>query len=293
MSIGQSQPDLKSKVGCFAVIRALLPLVIAAGKVTVDYFGRDIDIKTKSDKSPFTAADLAAEDVILSGLADAFPGIPVVAEESETRSSSANGFQSEGMFFLVDPIDGTKEFINGLKDFTVNVALISDGQPVIGLVYGPALSTLWIGAVGFGAVRLTIDPNTPVEDWDSRLDEAAKISVCSPKAGEGLVAVASRSHRDAETDVFLKKLGCRDTVARGSSLKFCILAEGGAHVYPRFGPTMEWDTAAGDAVVRAAGGEVLDLNGKPFQYGKADAAFRNGGFVVRASPDCSGPWGRL
>jgi 3'(2'), 5'-bisphosphate nucleotidase len=216
----------------------------------------------KGDGSPLTEADLAAHDAILAGLAEACPGIPVISEEDATRAE----VPPDGPFILVDPLDGTREFLSGSGDFTVNIALVEDGVPVAGVVYAPALGRLWRGAVGAGATL-------------HEAGAARPIAARTPQAG-GLVAVASRSHRDAETDAFLAGLPIAGLRSVGSSLKFCLVAEGEADLYPRFGPTMEWDTAAGQAVLEAAGGRVLTPSGQPFRYGKAGAAWRNGAFVA-------------
>jgi 3'(2'), 5'-bisphosphate nucleotidase len=210
----------------------------------------------KADGSPLTAADLAAHDAILAGLAAACPAIPVISEEDAALAATA----PDGPFILVDPLDGTREFLSGNGEFTVNIALVEDGVPVAGVVFAPALGRLWSGALGAGAQA-----------------EGAAIAVRDPPA-QGLVAVASRSHRDAETDAFLAARKVAGLRSVGSSLKFCLVAEGEADVYPRFGPTMEWDTAAGQAVLLAAGGRVLTPAGEPFRYGKP--GWRNGPFVA-------------
>lgn len=219
--------------------------------------------EAKADGSPLTEADLAAHAAILDGLAAAFPDLPVISEEDAERLEAPPA----GPFILVDPLDGTREFLSGNGEFTVNIALIEDGAPVVGVVFAPALGRLWSGAVGVGAqVR-------------SGGAEAAAISVRGPGEG-GLVAVASRSHRDAATEAFLAGLTVAGLRSVGSSLKFCLVAEGQADVYPRFGPTMEWDTAAGQAVLESAGGRVVTPEGAPFRYGKAGAAWRNGAFIA-------------
>lgn len=221
-------------------------------------------VVAKQDGSPLTQADLAAHAAILAGLAAACPDLPVVSEEDAARAEAP----PEGPFILVDPLDGTREFISGNGEFTVNIALIDAGVPVAGVVHAPALGRLWAGALGAGATASGPD-GAP----------ARSIAVRAPGAA-GLVAVASRSHRDAETEAFLAGLPIAGLRSVGSSLKFCLVAEGEADVYPRFGPTMEWDTAAGQAVLEAAGGRVVCPDGAPFRYGKAGAAWRNGGFVA-------------
>lgn len=218
----------------------------------------------KADGSPLTQADLAAHDAIIAGLAAACPDLPVISEEDAARAQAPPA----GAFVLVDPLDGTREFISGNGEFTVNIALIDNGAPVAGVVFAPALGRLWSGALGAGA-HARGAPDQPAQE----------IRVRAP-AAEGLVAVASRSHRDADTEAFLAGLPIAGLRSVGSSLKFCLVAEGQADVYPRFGPTMEWDTAAGQAVLEAAGGRVTTPQGAPFVYGKAGAAWRNTAFIA-------------
>ncbi len=237
-----------------------------AGARIMAFYGA-AQVQAKDDGSPLTQADLAAHDAILAGLASACPDLPVVSEEDAARAEAA----PEGPFILVDPLDGTREFVSGNGEFTVNIALIDGGVPVAGVVYAPALGRLWTGALGAGAAASGPD-GAPLRAIVARAPEAA-----------GLVAVASRSHRDAATEAFLAEQPIAGLRSVGSSLKFCLVAEGEADVYPRFGPTMEWDTAAGQAVLEAAGGRVVCPDGAPFRYGKAGAAWRNGGFIA---------WGR-
>ena len=214
--------------------------------------------ETKRDASPVTEADRAAEKVILEGLRAAMPDLAIVAEEEASRGVRV---EPAGRFVLVDPLDGTREFVAGNDDFTVNIALVENGVPVTGVVHVPATGATYTGGPD-GATR-----------------DGAAIA-CGPRATPPRV-VASRSHRTPETDRWIAAHvpGC-ETVAVGSSLKFCLLAEGRADLYPRFGATMEWDTAAGDAVLRAAGGAVFHPDGQAFGYGKA--RYRNGDFVACA-----------
>lgn len=253
-----TDPTMRARLAeCFAVIAE------DAGSRIMAFYGA-ASVEAKGDGSPLTQADLAAHDAILAGLTAACPDLPVVSEEDAARAEAA----PEGPFILVDPLDGTREFISGNGEFTVNIALIDGGMPVAGVVHAPALGRTWVGALGAGATASGPDgaPRHP-------------IVVRQPDAA-GLVAVASRSHRDAETEAFLATLTVAGLRSVGSSLKFCLVAEGEADVYPRFGPTMEWDTAAGQAVLEAAGGCVLRPDGSPFRYGKAGAAWRNGGFIA-------------
>jgi len=250
-------------------VAKLLPTVrtIAheAGQVILRFYNDRHDVATKADGSPVTQADHAAEAVILPALHHLTPGVPVVAEEevSAGRIPDISG----GRFWLVDPLDGTKEFLSRNGEFTVNIALIEQGLPVLGVVYAPATGDLYAGA----------GPGTAVHWIEGRHDYPA--SVRTPPAG-GLTVVASRSHGDpAETDRFLAAFPVKDRISCGSSLKFCSLASGKADLYPRFGPTSEWDTAAGHAVLLAAGGRVCaGTSQDPLRYGKPD--FRNPHFVA-------------
>lgn len=215
----------------------------------------------KADGSPLTAADLAAHAAILDGLRACCPEFPVISEEDAALAATA----PETPFILVDPLDGTREFLSGNGEFTVNIALIEDATPVAGVVFAPAVGRLWSGATGAGAEAARGEaPPQPIG--------------CRRPGAQGLVAVASRSHRDVETDAFLAGQAVAGLRSVGSSLKFCLVAEGEADVYPRFGPTMEWDTAAGQAVLLAAGGRVLTPEGEAFRYGKP--GWRNGPFIA-------------
>jgi 3'(2'), 5'-bisphosphate nucleotidase len=221
-----------------------------------------VDARFKSDRSPVTDADEEAEKLILAELAAAFPGVPVVAEEE----AAAGRIAAVGSrFFLVDPVDGTKEFVKRGGEFTVNIGEILDGNPVSGVVFAPALGRLFLGEAGQGAYEL-------------RGGTLQAIAARAP-AADGLVAVSSRSHPDAKTDALLQTLRIKDRINAGSSLKFCLVAAGEADIYPRAGETMEWDTAAGHAVLKAAGGNVTTWDGAPFRYGKP--GFRNGPFIAR------------
>ena len=247
------------------LLTALQPLARLAGQRIMEVYAMDIQASAKADGSPVTLADQAAEAVVLQGLQSIAPHIAVVSEEN----AASHALAPPHTFFLVDPLDGTKEFLkrDGKGAFTVNIALIQDTTPVAGVVYAPALDRMFAGAFGCGAFETT---GTHTRDI-----------ACKPVDEHNLVAVASESHRDDETNAWLAQHHVKSTKAIGSSLKFCLLAAGEADVYPRFSPTMEWDTAAGDAVLRAAGGLVEHPNGGAFAYGKP--GYRNGGFVA---------WGR-
>ncbi len=231
-------------------------------------------VSSKSDGSPVTLADERAEAIICDRLAHVLPNVPVVAEEMTARGRQ---IVIADRFLLVDPLDGTKEFISRNGEFTINVALIEDGRPIAGAVYAPVLNRLWFGGERAFVCDVPVGERLP--------DPSAWRRIKARTAPERLVVLASRSHCDAETEAFLARLPVAERRAAGSSLKFCLLAEGLADVYPRFGPTMEWDTAAGDAVLRAAGGTVLDPSGAPLAYGKTGVGLRNGSFVAWGDPD--------
>ncbi|MBR2813762.1 MAG: 3'(2'),5'-bisphosphate nucleotidase CysQ [Reyranella sp.] len=231
-------------------------------------YAGDLGVRNKADKSPVTDADHAAEAVILAGLRDLTPGTPIVAEEEMAagRKPTLNG----GPFWLVDPLDGTKEFIKRNGEFTVNIALIENGRPTVGIVLAPATGLLWRGAVELGA--------------DKRERDGAFARIATrPAPPQGLTACASRSHAIySDLDIWFRNndLTVAERLEAGSSLKFCLIAEGRADIYPRFGPTSEWDTAAGQGVLEAAGGEVVTVDGKPLTYGHPP--FLNPHFIARS-----------
>jgi len=259
---------------------ALAEIALATGPAIMAIYAPDCASRAKSDGSPVTEADHQAEAIIHAGLTRIAPEIPVVAEEAAAAGAE---MKIADQFFLVDPLDGTREFLKHNGEFTVNIALVHNGAPVAGVVYAPALARLWVG----GESAWTCD----VEVGAALPGEARRRPLSTRAAPEKLVALASRSHRDAETEAFLVRIPCGDVTSAGSSLKFCVVAEGEADVYPRFGPTMEWDTAAGDAVLRAAGGVVLQQNGAPFAYGKAESGLRNGAFVAWGDPRAARRYG--
>jgi 3'(2'), 5'-bisphosphate nucleotidase len=238
----------------------------AAREIMRIYAG-DLGVRDKADKSPVTDADHAAEAIIVAGLRGLTPGAPVVAEE---EMAAGHLPKLDGRpFWLVDPLDGTKEFIKRNGEFTVNIALVDQGRPVLGIVLAPATDTLWRGTDGLGA------------DKSDKGGAFARIATRTPPAG-GLTACASRSHAIySDLDVWFRNnnLTVADRVQAGSSLKFCLIAEGKADIYPRFGPTNEWDTAAGQGVLEAAGGEVVTTDGRPLSYGKP--GFGNPHFIAR------------
>ena len=253
-----------------ALALAFAALCVAAGAVVMGFYEAGCDMRFKGDGSPVSAADEAAEAFILARLRNIVPGLPVIAEEA---AAAGHIPAAASTFVLVDPLDGTREFISRNGEFTVNIALIENGAPIAGAVYAPVLAALWHG--GAKAQGATVAPG-------ARLAGASEHRTLHvrPTPAEGMTALASRSHGDKRTEAFLAGLPIRERIAAGSSLKFCRIAEGGADVYPRFGPTMEWDTAAGDAVLRAAGGITCTPEGTPLRYGKAGDGYRNGAFVA-------------
>lgn len=243
-------------------LETLVRIAQAAGAVVMHHYEAGATARVKADRSPVTDADEDAERLILAELAAAFPDVPVVAEEEAAAGRIA---ATGAHFFLVDPVDGTKEFVKRGGEFTVNIGEVVDGAPVAGVVYAPAIGRLFVGAVGEGAFELSGG------SWRA-------ISARIP-GDDGLVAVSSKSHPDAQTDALLGSLNIKGRINAGSSLKFCLVAAGEADIYPRAGRTMEWDTAAGDAVLRAAGGDVTNWDSTPFTYGKP--GFENGPFIAR------------
>ena len=259
----------------------LCELALAAGEVIAEIYQTDFVAETKADGSAVTTADKLAEEVILAGLKELAPDIPVLAEEA---ASEGHIPELGEMFFLVDPLDGTREFINRTGEFTVNIALINKGRPVLGVVYVPGCDKLYFGIVGEGAWLQIVPVGTAL----GVAPPAIRITT-RPCPRKGGCAVASRSHRNGETEDYLTQREIDDFTPAGSSLKFCLIAEGLADVYPRFGRTMEWDTGAGQAVLEAAGGRVLVLEdgheAGPLLYNKKERGFDNPHFVaLGASP---------
>ena len=243
----------------------LASIALDAGKLIMEIYEGDFDFSRKGDDSPVTLADEKAEALILKALAEADPDLKVIAEEAMAAGEMP---EHGARFALVDPLDGTKEFINRNTDFTVNIALVRDGTPEVGVVYAPCTGRFFSGRPGRAEL---------VE-----LNEAGEIAGRRPirvRAGAApLTIVASRSHRTPETDDFIGQFEAAEIVSVGSSLKFCLVANGEADIYPRFGRTMEWDTAAGHAVLLAAGGRVETLEGRPLAYGKP--GFENPYFIA-------------
>lgn len=264
-----------TQLDCQQLASRLVRCAHLAGRVIMSHYGR-AEVELKDDRSPVTAADREADAIIVESLKRIAPGVPIVSEES----SPAQDIEPDARFFLVDPLDGTKEFIHQREEFTVNIALIEDRVPCFGLVYAPAASKLYLTLARDRAGLARLDAAGPAPDFAAL--EFMPLATRAPPA-EGMTAAVSRSHLDAETQKYLTGNDIAHTRASGSSMKFCCLAEGQADVYPRFGRTMEWDIAAGHAVLAAAGGTVLNIDGTPFLYGKSEKNFANPGFIA---------WGR-
>lgn len=232
-------------------------------------YGSGFESEDKADGTPVTEADRAAHGVIDMGLRALTPGVPVLSEEGRSvRYAERAGWTT---FWLVDPLDGTKEFIKRNGEFTVNIALVTNGRPVWGVVHAPALGRTWWGGSGRGS--LLAEPG----------GEGGPIHVARAIPASGVVAVKSRSHPSPDLDSYLSRITVAREIQVGSSLKFCAVAEGRAHLYARFGPTMEWDTGAGHAVLEGAGGVMCSPDGAPFLYNKPD--LRNTAFIAACSSD--------
>ncbi len=259
---------------CLQLAKQLIATAQAAGRAEMEIYRQDFQVERKSDDSPVTAADRKAEAIILEQLARIAPDIPVVAEEA---ASAGYIPQTGERFFLVDPLDGTKEFIRKSDEFTVNIALIEHGRPAFGLVYAPAMGELYLTLGSDKAVmgRMIADgPRTCFEEI-----AFGKITGNKP-AVDGLMVVASKSHMTDATKEYIGQFEVKELKNAGSSLKFCLLARGDADLYPRFGPTMEWDTAAGHAVLLSAGGRVVTEDGAPLLYGKTGEGYKNPCFIA-------------
>lgn len=249
----------------------LAQIALEAGALIMQIFERGFEVNSKDDESPVTEADQQAEALILARLKEYAPDLPVLAEESAAAGKIP---ELGNLFACVDPLDGTREFINRRTDFTVNIALIENGKPIRGVVYAPALKMLYVAEGTRGAWRCEAEPGMNVPE------KSARRPITIREAPEQLTAVASRSHRTPETDAFLDGLPIGELKSAGSSLKFCLVAAGEADIYPRMGRTMEWDTAAGHAVVQAAGGKVLTEDHEHLRYGKAERGYDNPHFIV-------------
>ena len=250
---------------------AVIAIARKAADAILQVYAEEFEVEHKADASPLTRADMAAHRIIADGLERLAPDWPVLSEEEadipwETRSQWP-------VYWLVDPLDGTREFVKRNGEFTVNIALIEDGQPVFGVIQAPVTGVVWHAARWRGAFRRTGDT-----DMQLRTQRPA----ASP-----LRVAASRSHRDARTEAVLQKMGAPEITGLGSSLKFCRIAEGGLDVYPRFGPTSEWDTAAAQCILEAAGGALLAPDGRAFRYNRRESLL-NGDFIALGDPSL--PW---
>ena len=244
----------------------LILIAKKAGEAIMEYYEKDTTVNIKDDNSPITAADRAAHNIIMQGLKDKYGDIPCISEEGSM--TPYNDRKDWNYFWLVDPLDGTKEFIDRRGDFTVNIALINGDRPVIGVIYVPAKGLLYYASKDGGA-------------WKAEGNgEASRISVRA-SSSDGLIVVGSRLHSSKDEEEYVSKLKVKEKKSYGSSLKFCAVAEGTADIYPRFNPTMEWDTAAGQCIVETAGGTVVDTSGRRLTYNKP--SLKNENFIVRGS----------
>lgn len=250
------------------LIEPIVAAAVDAGQAILEVYATDFDVQSKDDNSPLTQADLAAHRCIVETLSELTPDIPVISEEAGLPSFEERGQWDR--YWLIDPLDGTREFVNRNGEFTVNIALIESHRPVFGVVHVPVQGKTYIGCEGHGA---------ELRDGESRT--SIRVAATSSRP---VRIVGSRSHRGASLDAFLGKLGESEIIPMGSSLKFCVIAEGRADIYPRLGPTSEWDTAAAQAVVEQAGGKVLQLDGHKLSY-NAKSDILNPWFLVTGPSD--------
>ena len=256
---------------------ALLPAVLAAGKLEMGYFDAGCAVETKADQSPVTIADQQAEAMILKALAEIMPGQAVVAEEA---FAAGQRWTLGDTFLLVDALDGTKQFVSGHREFTINIAIVSGGRPVYGLVYAPALGDLLVTDGPGAALRATLPPGAVA----TSLASADPVSIhVTPHFG-AIVALQSRSRNVDQSNAYLEGFPVAERRQLGSSYKFCLIAAGIADIYPQLGDTREWDTAAGEAILVAAGGHVVAIDGTPIRYGKTGADYLNPKFIASSAP---------
>ncbi|HVV40999.1 MAG TPA: 3'(2'),5'-bisphosphate nucleotidase CysQ [Nitrobacter sp.] len=259
------------------LLQPLTELVARAGAAILAVERDSMAVDSKTDGTPVTEADIAAHHIIVDGLRSLLPDVPVLSEESAHLATPPYRHS----FFLVDPLDGTKEFIAGRDEFTVNVALVTHGQPVLGVIGAPALGLIWRGLAGHGAERIAIGP-------DASIGAAEPIRTRAfPPTGTPWVAAVSRSHGDPRSEAFLAKRPGGIRRELGSSVKFARLAEGSVDIYPRLAPTCEWDVAAGCALVMAAGGKITDAQGKPLHFGELRNDFRVPDFIAWGDPSAA------
>jgi 3'(2'), 5'-bisphosphate nucleotidase len=261
-------PNLTTPDGRHDLARRLTATAIAAGQLIMEVYASDFEIEYKSDASPVTAADTAAEKLILTDLATCASSIPVIAEEAAAASTLPDIGET---FFLVDPLDGTKEFVRKSGEFTVNIALVENRIPTMGVIFAPVLNRLF---VAWG----------PGQAFECPGDAPGNLTALSVRARpETPTIVASRSHRNPSTEDYLQRFDHPEIVCAGSSLKFCLVACGEADIYPRLAPTCEWDTGAGHAILASAGGQMKKLDGSDFLYGKTASNYLNPGFIAWGS----------
>ena len=259
-----------------ALAEALLSVALAVARVQMAYFATGVAVETKADRSPVTAADRESEDIILAALARIAPGIPAVSEEAAAVGQIPSTGDS---YFLVDPLDGTKPFIRGSSEFTINIALVHMRQPIFGLVYAPAIPDFYVTLGPDEAAATRLSPTSSAQSLADCNLELLRTRVPDPNA---IGALTSQTHANSATQRFLAQYHVIESRAVSSSLKFGLIARGEADIYPRTGETSEWDTAAGHAVLAAAGGAVTTVDGRPLLYGKP--RFLNPDFVA---------WGRM
>jgi 3'(2'), 5'-bisphosphate nucleotidase len=258
-----------------ALMEPLTDLVVRAGAAILAVNRPAMKIDGKADGSPVTEADLAADRIIAEGLARLIADVPALSEESAHLAKPPYG----GSFFLIDPLDGTKEFVAGRTEFTVNLALVSNGTPLLGIIGAPALGLIWRGVVGRGAERLTTGKGFVAKPIHTRP---------LPNRGEPWIVAVSRSHGDIRTEAFIEARPGAIRQKFGSAVKFGRVAEGGADIYPRLAPTSEWDVAAGHAVVTAAGGKITDAQGADLKFGEGRGGFIVPEFIAWGDPKAAG-----
>lgn len=257
-----------------ALVPHLARLAAEAGGLILEISKAGFEVRSKDDASPVTNADMRAEEMLLEGLARLMPGVPVLAEEQAAEGKIPEIGEA---YLVIDPLDGTKEYVSGRAEYTVNIGLVQKGRPCLGILNVPALGRTYWGLVGKGAARAMHAPGA-VPAGEDFAPIATRASATPP------VALTSRGHNDEKTEAFLDKLGAKERQRLGSAYKFALVAEGSADLYARFAGTMEWDTAAGEALLTAAGGGVRDPEGQLLGYGKTQTRFLNGPFVA---------WGRV
>ncbi|MEH2563012.1 3'(2'),5'-bisphosphate nucleotidase CysQ family protein [Bradyrhizobium sp. AZCC 2289] len=274
--MNEALPPVIDRDAAASLIEPLTDLVIRAGAAILAVNRSAMQVDGKSDGSPVTEADLAADRIIADGLARLAPHLPSLSEE---RVQLAR-LPYKGSFFLIDPLDGTKEFVAGRNEFTVNLALVTNGTPLLGIVGAPALGVIWRGIVGRGAERLTM------RDGAAPRVEPIHTRACPPRGAPWTVAV-SRSHGDERTEAFIAARSGAVRAVLGSAVKFGRVAEGGVDIYPRLSPTCEWDVAAGHAVVTAAGGKITDSKGAALHFGSGAADFIVPEFIAWGDPSAA------